>query len=109
MRSEPLVYYRQRWPDAEVPADAPVWLHFEVSPSADAVLRTVEVFGNGSITRNSLAIEQRNGDHCPSLIDCSLAEGFEGMALEPIVAAAFEALWEQGVDAPFWFPNDPPR
>jgi hypothetical protein len=67
---------RARWPDAEVSPDAPTWLHYELDDEADAVVRTVEVFASGAVHRNSLEIEQRGGRPCPSLIDCSLAEGF---------------------------------
>ena len=96
-------YYRLRWPDAEVPAEAPLWLHYEISQMADAVLRTVEVFEDGRVTRNSIEIEQRHGDHCPSLIDTSLSDGFEGLDLEEMLPSVFEDLWGRGVDTPIWF------
>jgi hypothetical protein len=103
MTSDDPIFYRARWPDSEVPADSPLWLHYEVSRSADAVLRTVDVFEDGRVNRNSIEIEQRNGDDCPSLIDCSLIEGFADVDLEEMPRAAFEALWKRGVDTPFWF------
>jgi len=96
-------YHRSRWPDAEVSADSPLWLHYEISKSADAVLRTIEIFEDGRITRNSVDLEQRNGDHCPSLIDCSLREGFDGVEMKTMPHDEFEALWEEGVDTPVWF------
>ena len=97
------IYYRAHWPGADAPADSPLWLHYEISKFADAVLRTVEVFENGRIARNSIELEQRNGDHCPSLIDCSLNEAFDGLEIEEMTRADFEALWERGADTPFWF------
>jgi hypothetical protein len=96
-------YFRARWPDAEVPPEEPLWLHYEIDSGADAVLRTVDVFADGRITRNSIELEQRHGDDCPSLIDCSLDEGFAGANLERIAREEFENLWEKGVDTPFWF------
>jgi len=81
----------------------PAWLHYEVSEVADAVIRTIEVFADGRITRNSIEIEQRHGDHCPSLIDVSLSEGFDGLELQTMSREGFEALWQQGVDTPVWF------
>lgn len=97
------IYCRAHWPSADVPADSPSWLHYEISTSADAVLRTIDVFEDGRIARNSIELEQRNGNHCPSLIDCSLNEAFKGLEVEEMPRAAFEALWECGTDTPFWF------
>jgi len=80
-----------------------LWLHYEISKSADAVLRTIEIFEDGRITRNSIDLAQRNGNHCPSLIDCSLNEGFEGVEMEAMNRAEFEVLWATGADTPVWF------
>lgn len=96
-------YFRGRWPDAEVPSGEPLWLHYEIDFGADAVLRSVNVFADGSVTRNSVELEQRHAAACPSLIDCSLAESFARAKLEEITREEFEALWEKGVDTPFWF------
>lgn len=96
-------YYCARWPEADVPADSPIWMHYEIDRSADAVLRTIEIFEDGRVTRNGIDLEQRNGDHCPSLIDCSLSEGFDGVEMKPMSHAEFEALWAKGVDKPVWF------
>jgi hypothetical protein len=101
----PTAYFRGRWPDAEVPPGEPLWLHYEIDFGADAVLRSVDVFADGCITRNSIELEQRHGDACPSLIDCSLDEGFARAKLEEIPRETFEALWDKGVDTPFWFPR----
>lgn len=98
-----LRYFRARWPDAKVPADSPIWMLYEVDQAADNVLRIVEVFEDGRITRNSIQIEQGNGDHCPSLFDMSVAESFEGVELEAMTQVTFGALWQRGVDRPFWF------
>ncbi|QIG81590.1 hypothetical protein [Stakelama tenebrarum] len=76
---------------------------YEIDRSADAVLRTIEIFEDGRITRNSIDLEQRNGYHCPSLIDCSLNEGFDGVGVEAMPHDEFEALWAKGVDTPVWF------
>lgn len=100
----PRSHFRARWPDADVPDGEPVWLLYEVDVEADTVLRTVEVYPGGKITRNSIELEQRKGDACPSLIDTSLAEGFKGVVTEDIAMQEFEELWIRGVDTPFWFP-----
>jgi hypothetical protein len=101
--AEPLEYLRMRWPDPIVPEGEPEWLLYEISRGQDAVLRSVDLYADGRITRNSIEIEQRHGDHCPSLIDQSLDEGFGGVDLIPIERAEFEKLWALGIDKPFWF------
>ena len=97
-------YLRGPWPEEPLPTDAPAWLYYEVDSEADAVVRTVEVFTDGRIARNSLAIERRNGADCPSLIDVPLDEAFAdtGHPLEQITAEEFDVLWLKGVDTPFW-------
>jgi len=50
--------YRGRWPDPEVPPHEPTWLTTRI---ADVVLRTVNVFADGRIERNSIALEERKG------------------------------------------------
>lgn len=97
-----LKHLRTRWPDAEIPEGEPTWLLYELDEQADAVVRSVELFADGHATRNSIEIEGRSGKACPSLIDCSLAEGFDGVDAEQITAGEFDAAWARGVDKPFW-------
>lgn len=92
---------RGRWPDSLVPEGEPLWLFYEVDRAADAVIRTVEVYPDGRITRNSIELEERNGDSCPSLIEGSL--DFLIPNVDEIAREAFEELWSKGVDTPFWF------
>lgn len=87
-----------------MPDGEPLWFLYEVDEQADAVLRNVEVFPDGRITRNSIEIEQRKGHRCRSLIDCSLADGFSDAKKQVIAAAKFEAFWRRGVETPWWFP-----
>ena len=77
----------------------------EIDFEADAVVRSVDIFPDGRVTRNSVALEQRNGDDCRSLIDTSLAAGLEDAPLEEITEAEFETWWIEGKDEPFWFPG----
>jgi hypothetical protein len=98
-------YYRGRWPEEPIPAGEPTWLFYEADRLADAVLRTVDLCGDGRVARNSVALEQRLGDKCPSLIGCSLDEFFAHAELEEISREQFEEWWEKGVDTPFWFPR----
>ena len=97
-----LRYVRARWPDPEVPPGEPLWLHYELDDQADAVVRTVDLYPDGAITRNSIEIEERGGTPCPSLIDCSLSDGFAGVELAEIPSEEFEKLWARGLDKPFW-------
>lgn len=99
-----LSYHRGRWPEEEVPEGEPFRVLYEIDKGADAVLRSVDIFPDGRITRNSVELEQRNGDHCPSLIDTSLEDGFADADLEEITREDFEQLWRQGIDEAFWFP-----
>jgi len=93
---------RARWPDPEIPGGSPEWLLYEFDDDADAVIRTVEIFPDGRVTRNSIEIEERNGVACPSLIDCSLTDGFAGVALEEVEPSDFQRAWDAGADTPFW-------
>lgn len=97
-----LRHVRARWPEPEVPPGEPLWLFYELDEQADAVIRSVDLFADGTATRNSIEIEERTGEPCPSLIDCSLADGFDGVELDEISGAEFEVVWEKGVDKPFW-------
>jgi hypothetical protein len=98
-----LEYYRGRWPEPTVPKGEPEWSFYEISREQDAVLRAVDLYPDGKVTRNSIEIEQRHGDECPSLIDCSLNEGFAGADLITIDRGEFEQFWNRGTDVPFWF------
>jgi hypothetical protein len=95
-------HVRARWPEPVVPQGEPEWLLYELDEQADAVTRSVYLFSDGSVTRNSIAIEQRYGDPWPSLIDTSLAEGFSGVEFDELSASEFENAWSRGVDTPFW-------
>jgi hypothetical protein len=103
MSAETLEYFRGRWPDPEVPAGEAEYYLYEISRERDAVIRTVDLYSDGRVTRNSIDIEQRNGDHCPSLWDCSLADGFTDADLIEISQNEFEEYWRRGIDEPFWF------
>jgi hypothetical protein len=95
-------HVRGRWPEPEVPEGEPSWLLYEIDDQADAVTRSVEIFDDGKVLRNSIEIEERDGRPCPSLIDVSLSEGFGDADLEQISDDAFEAAWAKGVDTPLW-------
>ena len=95
-------HVRVRWPDAEVPPGSPEWLLYELDTEADTVTRTVELFPDGTVTRNSIEIEERGGSPCPSLVDCSLDDAFDGLELDAVTRGEFEEVWAQGKDTPFW-------
>lgn len=95
-------HVRLRWPDEQVPTDAPEWLLYELDEQADSIIRNVELFADGNVTRNSIEIEERNGLPCPSLTDVSLSEAFQGLELENISREEFELAWAKGKDTPFW-------
>ncbi|MEE7504967.1 hypothetical protein [Methylobacterium mesophilicum] len=98
-----LAYIRGRWPDADVPAGEPEWILFEVSKARDAVLRIVEIFADGRIARNSIALEERSGSPCPSLIDCSTVVAFSEAPVTEMTRSEFEHFWCRGRDTPVWF------
>jgi hypothetical protein len=104
-----LKYYRGRWPDSDVPPGEPTWSYYEVDTTKDVVLRTVDVFTDGRIERNSIALEERKGDSCPSLVEGPFMNIVLSVPLGLITAAEFEDLWQQGTDTPFWFPDGFPR
>ena len=97
-----LRHVRAHWPEPKVPKGAPEWLLYELDEQADVVTRSVHLFPDGMATRDSIEIEQRNGEPCPSLIDTSLAEGFAGVEFDELSAEEFEQVWSRGVDTPFW-------
>ena len=101
-----LRYYRCRWPDETVPDGEPLWLHYEVDRTADAVLRTVEVFPDATVTRNSIAIDQpKEGPRSRSLLEYSFDDLVRGDHRDETSRAAFEELYARGTDRPFWFPG----
>jgi hypothetical protein len=102
MKSPPRIYYRGPWPDKIVPDGQPQWLLYEVDEASDDVLRSVEIFPDGHITRNSVELEQRNGHDCQSLIDVGWHEGVAEANLEKISAETFEELYRRGADTPLW-------
>lgn len=97
-----LRHVRARWPEVQVPHGEPLWLLYEIDDLADAVTRSVDLFADGTATRNSIEIEERNGQPCPSLIDTSLADGFGGVDLEAISSEDFASAWIKGTDKPVW-------
>jgi len=80
-----------------------------VDTVADVVLRTVEVFADGRIERDSIALEERKGDKCPSLVEGPFMETVRNVPLDLIPAVEFEERWEGGTDTPFWFPDGFPQ
>ena len=93
-----LNYFRGRWPEDEVPAGEPLWSHYEVDPTLDVVLRSVEVFEDGHLERNSIELEERCGRPCVSIAHGPFMFVAAQAQLESIVAGDFEKLWERGVD-----------
>ena len=65
-RSQSIRYYRARWPEEAVPAREPLWFYYEIDEGEDIVTRSIEIFDDGMIKRNSLELERRTGDHCLS-------------------------------------------
>jgi hypothetical protein len=102
-------HYRGRWPDPDVPADEPTWSYYEVDVVADVVVRTVDVFADDRIERDSIALEERKGDRCPSLVENPFMETVRSVPLDPITPDEFEEVWQQGKDTPFWFPDGFPK
>jgi hypothetical protein len=84
-------------------------MYFEVDTVADVVLRRVDVFADGRIERNSIALEERKGDRCGSLVDGPFMETVRSVPLDLISAVEFEELWPRGTDTPFWFPDGFPK
>ena len=101
--------YGGRWSDPDVSPDEPTWIYYEVDTVADVVLRTVDVFADGRIERNSIALEERKGDRCPSLVEGPFIETVRSIPLDLITAIEFEELWQRGTDTPFWFPDGFPK
>jgi hypothetical protein len=101
--------YRGRWPDTEVPPNQPTWLYYEIETVADVVLRTVHIFADGRIERNSIALEERKGDQCPSLVEGPFIETARSVLLDLIPPTEFEELWQRGTDTLLWFPDSFPK
>ncbi len=93
-----LNYFRGRWPGDEVPAGEPVWLHYEVDLTRDAVLRSVETFEDGHVERNSIELEEQGGLPCVSIVHGPFMSVAAKAQLESIGAEEFEKLWKHGVD-----------
>jgi hypothetical protein len=87
-----------------LPAGEPEWLLYELDEAADQVTRSIQMFPGGKVDRNSIEIEERNGDSCPSLWGVSIIEGLEGLSPSEISASEFEEAWRTGIDAPVWNP-----
>jgi hypothetical protein len=95
-----LHYYRGRWPEEDIPKDAPVWLLYEVDPVEDVVLRAVEVFADGHSERNSLELEARDGFPCLSVVEGAFMPTVAEAKLEKVTANHFEKLWQRSIDKP---------
>jgi hypothetical protein len=92
-----------------VPAGEPTWSYYEVDVVADVVMRTIDVFADGRIERDSIALEERNGDSCPSLVEGPFMETVRSVPLDLITAGEFNGVWQQGTDTPFWFHDGFPK
>ena len=93
-----LTYFEAPWPGTPVPEGEPVRFFYEVDEAADNVLRSVELYADGSLQRNSLQLEARDGWPCVSLWHGSFAELSVGIPLEPLLSSAFEEHWQRAVD-----------
>lgn len=93
-------HFRGRWPEQVVPEGEPTWLLFEVEVNEDRVLRTVDVFEDGSMQRNSIALEERDGYPCLSIVEGPFMPLVRKVALEKVPAALFEGLWNDAEDRP---------
>ena len=71
-----LRYIEAPWPDTQVRPGAPEILFYEVDDDGDVVLRLVEKFADGALTRNSIEIEAQAGFGCQSLFEILAAEAF---------------------------------
>ena len=97
-----LRYVKAPWLKGDPPPGEPSWFLYEIDDPADVVTRSVCIYADGLVTRNSIEIEERNGKACPSLIDCSVAQGFRDADLQLITPETFGDAWDLGVDTPFW-------
>lgn len=101
-----IVHFRLRFPDEVVPEENPEWFFYEVDTSTDNVLRMVNIFTDGRVTRDSVEIEERSGIACPSVLDFPFSQDMDELLLETISPEEFEQLWKTGVDTAFWYPPD---
>jgi hypothetical protein len=92
-----LIYFRGRWPDDEIPIGEPLWLYFEVDPALDVVLRTVDMFEDGHLVRNSIELEQRDGFPCVSIVHGPFLSFAAEAQLASIEAQEFEELWARSI------------
>ena len=92
-------YYRGRWPEEPIPDGEPIWLFYEVDKLATRCCELVTYSPMGALLATVWYMSSGTGDECPSLIDCSLGDLFDGGKLEEIPCEQFE----EGIDAPVWF------
>jgi hypothetical protein len=95
-----LEYVCGPWPEVPIPLGAPCWLCYEVNEVTDSVLRSVEIFADGSSHRNSLQLQERDGFVCTSLVHGSFRAIVTGVMLERIEPERFEQLWNTAQDIP---------
>jgi hypothetical protein len=95
-----LTHYQAPWPESPAPEGEPIRFFYEVDAVADIVLRSVELHADGSLQRNSLELEARDGWPCVSLWHGSFAELSVGVPLEPLSASTFEEYWRRAIDTP---------
>lgn len=97
-----LRHYRGRWPEPVVPPGEAEWGYYEVDPELDIVTRTVDLFADGQTQRNSIALEERNGVPCLSLVEGPFMETVRTVPLEAVAPEEFERLYQEAIDTPFW-------
>lgn len=105
-------YYHYHLLKSDKPLSQEIRLFYEVDTVEDVVLRIVEVFADGRVERSSIALEERKGDVCPSLVDGSFMEPLSmenSIPFDIISASDFEEVFERGTDTPFWFPDGYPK
>lgn len=95
-----LMYYRGRWPEQTVPDGAPEWLLYAVDVDTDCVLKTVEIYPDGKLERNHLALEARYGGTFTSLVEGSFSELASDWPLEDVDVLQFESLYAKSIDKP---------
>lgn len=104
-----LAYFKLPWPEEPVPDDCPDWLYCEVEKDRDVVTRTVEVFADGRVIRNSIALAARDGlDVRPpeyqSLVYgpfLTVEEDYAGVPADAEISVAeFDEAWNVAIDKP---------
>lgn len=99
------VYVKCRWPEDPVPQGAPCWIFYEVREATDVVTRTVDLYADGTASRNSIQLAAREGpDFRPpeyrSLVHGAFLEHSRA-DLDPITASEFLRLWTTAIDKPW--------